>query len=82
MEPAEATLRDGGGHWISQACPQQVTENPAQMDLNQKGKPLVRAVESPKSGLHLGVQTMPSELGFFPSLYYVASSSQVSPLSP
>lgn len=42
-----AAGRDGRrGHGISQACPQQVTENPAQTDLNQK---------SPRSGLHLRV---------------------------
>lgn len=67
---------------LDQACPQEVTGNPAQMDLDRKGKPLAQAVKIPRSGLHPGVQMMPSALGLFPSLCYVGSNSQVPLLSP
>lgn len=46
---------------------------PCPNGLEPKGKPLERAVKSPRSGLHLGVQTMPCELGFFPLSVMLAS---------
>lgn len=42
----------------------------------------MHAVKSPRSGRHLGVQTMPSELGFFPSFCYAGVSSQGTELCP